>query len=80
MTLGLSVTKTELVDGKVKITNELDKPKWDFSKVVFLNVEDFTEYPKKDCPPNGFQRTEYISKKKEADDLIRLAFNEYKNK
>ncbi len=54
------------------------QPKWDFSQVVFLNVEDFTEYPKKDCPPNRFQRTEYLSKKKEADDKIREAFNQYK--
>jgi hypothetical protein len=78
MTLGISVTKTELVDGKVKITNELDKPKWDFSKVVFLNIEEFTEYPKNQCPPNGFQRTEYLVKKKEADDKIRESFRLYK--
>ncbi len=53
------------------------KGKWDFSQVVFLNVEDFTEYPKKDCPPNGFQRTEYLSKKKEGDDKIRSAWKIY---
>lgn len=61
-------------------TVEENKSKWDFSKVIYLNVEDFTEYPKKDCPPNGYQRTEYLAKKKESDDLIRDAFRNYKNK
>ena len=52
-------------------------PKWDFSEVIFLNVEDFTEYPKSKCPAGGFERREYLAKKKEADGEIRAAFREY---
>jgi hypothetical protein len=53
--------------------------KWDFSKAGWMfQIEDFTEYPKKDCPPNGYQRTEYLTKKQEADDKIRDAYRIYK--
>jgi len=54
------------------------QPKWDFSKVMFLNIEEFTEYPKNQCPPNGYQRNDYLAAKKIADDKIREAFNIYK--
>lgn len=59
-------------------TVEENKSKWDFSQVTYLNVEEFTEYPRKDCPPNGFQKTEYLAKKREADDKIREAHRLYK--
>lgn len=103
LTKNVSVTKTELVDGKVKITKHTYPPfevkpqsewgsemnaialpviepknKWNFEGVVFLQIEDFTEYPKAKCPAGGFERTEYLSKKKEADDKIRDAWNKRK--
>jgi len=57
----------------------VESPKWDFSEVVFLNVEDFTEYPKINCPTKGFERSEYLIKKKKADDEIRAAFKKYQS-
>lgn len=67
------------VNGKQDvILNTIEKPKWDFSNTVFLQVEDFTEYPKSKCPASGFERTEYLSKKKESDDKIREAYRIYK--
>lgn len=57
-----------------------DEIKYDFSKVVFFQIEDFTEYPKDKCPAKGFERTEYLAKKKEADDKIREAYRIYKSK
>ena len=58
--------------------NVIAIPKWDFSKVIYLNVEDFTEYPKAKCPASGYERNEYLAKKKESDDNIREAFRNYK--
>lgn len=66
-------------------TNEMNaialpnlQPKWDFTGVVFLQIEDFTEYPKSKCPASGFERVEYLAKKKESDDKIRAAYYDYK--
>jgi len=66
--------------GEKKEPNQPKHPqgKWDFSKVMFFNIEEFTEYPKNQCPPNGYQRNDYLAAKKIADDKIRAAFRNYK--
>ena len=60
-------------------TTPIKETKWDFSKKPFLVVEDFTEYPSTSAPKEGFQRKEWLAKKKIADDKIREAYHIYKS-
>jgi len=52
---------------------------YDFTGMVFLDVEKFTKFPKKEMPTDKWKKIEWEKSKKNSDQEIRIAWNKYKN-
>lgn len=74
----MSLSEVRIKFGHEAVLKSQDVIKYAFDKEPFLVIETHTAYPTKDCPKEGYQRTEYLAAKKVSDDKIRKAWNIYK--
>lgn len=74
-------TNRSMIDevGQWESCQKTNKEEYNFAGKKFFIIEDYTKYPMKDIPKNQLQAQIFIKEKKEADQKIKEAWNEFKN-
>ena len=76
----------EQSDGLIPLQNNLEelqnkidlKVNYDFGNEKYLVLEKYTKFPLKNKPTNSLEQVKWLKEKKEADNQIKLAWNQFK--
>jgi len=76
----------EQSEGLIPLQNNLEEHKnkidlkvnYDFGNEKYLVLEKYTKFPLKNKPTNSLEQVKWLKEKKEADNQIKLAWNQFK--
>lgn len=71
-----SINYTEYDNHKFK--NNISLCEYNFKEDKYLMIEKYTKYPTKNTPVNKFEKVKWLKEKREADNQIKLAWEQFK--